>query len=327
MSFLSALLGLDASHNAGVAQNAADQAQTEATGYRSQASGLYNGLSQQGQDLEGQGTTQYTGATSLINSLLPQYEGAAGINGANNPGGTSQPGGTAAPSNSFALTPDELQQLNSQVDVINQQHQAAQQANQAAQAQRGFVDPSASEGQNQIIAEHFNQAVNDHTAQFMNTAQQNRLSAINNLLGFGANQQSGGVGQQEAGLGVEGGAASGIAGLGAQAMENSAQQSTNAANLTKQSNASLGNFANLLTQGLGSLFGGGKAATPTIPSTTVPGGDPGIGGANYGPPTPSAPSPIMPSYFLMGSGGSATGGGQGSGDAYDNAMFDASGGF
>jgi hypothetical protein len=335
MSFLSSVLGLDASHNAGVAQNEADQAQTAATGYQQQASGLYNGLSTQGQQLEGQGQSQYSQYSNLINSLLPQYEGAAGINGANNPGGAAAPGGTAQPTNSFALNPDEQQQLNSQIDVINQQHQAAQQANNGAQAQRGFVDPSATQAQNQIIAEHFNQAVNDHTANFMQTARTNRISNIMNLLGFGAGEQGAGAGQQEAGMGVEGAAAGGVAGLAGQAEAMSANQATNANNLNKMANSQLGNAANFLTQ----AFGIGKGAKPAQPPGT--GSDPGnSGSAPYdfagafavGPPpagsvnnwtapggpvstpAPGASSGWAPSYLLSGVG---TGGA----DAQDNANF------
>lgn len=314
MSFLSSLLGQDASHNAGVAQDEANQAQTEATGYRTQAAGLYNGLTSEGQQLEGQGTTQYNQYNNLVSSLLPQYEGAAGINGANNPGGTATPGGTAAPNNGFALTPDEQQQLNSQIDVINQQHQTAQQAYQGAAAQRGFVDPSATLAQNEIIAQHFNQAVNDHTAQFMNTAQQNRLTNLQNLMGFGASQAGAGTGQQEAGIGVQGGAAAGVAGLGGQAMENSAQQSANAANLNKESNSALGNFASLATYGLKQALGGGGKSTPATPVgsgnlqiPTVP--SLSTGGNAW---TGADPTGISPSYYMMGAG---------SGDAGDNANF------
>ncbi len=266
--------------------------------------------------------------------MLPQYEGAAGINGANNPGGTASPTSIGEATNAFALTPDEQQQLNSQIDTINQQHQAAQQAWQQAAAQRGFIDPSATAAQNEIIAQHFNQAANDHRAQFMENARQTRLNTLNNLLGFGANGQAGGVGQQEAGLGVQGGAAAGVAGLGAQAMENAGQQQNNANNLNTMANRQFGNFASLATYGLSKLFGGsGSGGSSNDSQTSGAGSDNGLTFSNggyfnangspaiMGPQAPAAraPAPITPSYFLM---GTPTGG-----DAYDNSMFDASGGF
>lgn len=261
-SILSALLGLDASHNAGVAQNQANTAQAEASGYRQQAAPMFGQVGTEGQGLYNQGTNQYNQYNGLLTGLLPEYDNAANLPGAN--------GNAVSP---YTLNADQQQELQGQLGQINQAHQTAQQQLQQHAAEQGFTDPSHVQAGLQNLQEQFGQMANDHSAAFTENARQQSLAAIQQLMGFGAGQEAAGAGQQEAGIGEQGAAAGGIAALGSEAATNAAQQNQNAVQQQQLSNAQLGGILNLAGYAAGGGFNGvgGATSTPPIaPTTTSP---------------------------------------------------------
>jgi hypothetical protein len=228
------------------------------------------------QSLATQGANQAGAYDDLLASLLPQYAEAANLTSGAAPvptaavaGNTNQrnpipqpQGGNSTPYQ-FTLTPSEQQILNGQIDAINQQKQNSINQYTAQMAERGFVDPAATAAGLQQIEEQYNGAINDHTAQYTDAAQQQRLQNLYQLLGFAANQAASGVNQQEAGL------------AGEQAGGNVSQQQQNLQQ--EQTNNALAGLTQLLGaavtgafNGSGGYSGGSGSGAGTLNLSGVP---------------------------------------------------------
>lgn len=284
MSLLSSFLGLDASHNAGVAQTNATNQIARQNQFGDQAAGVYSGLQQAGAGQAGAYQGNYL-------QLLNEFGGMAGLGtpitqtrqppAANVPGqaptqgtlASTLNGRTATPGqgqdqqqgpNPYGLDHNQQQLLNQSIAQIGQSQKAASSAFAQQMQRDGITDPRDLAIGHQQIEEHFTALSETTQAQFYEQVKTDKMKALQEIMSGLQTYGSQGIAEQEA-------AGSGYLGLaaGAQNAVNSSQQQS----LEQQqlSNNQLGGALSLLSFGLGGGFGGGGGAAPIF--------DAGIGGA------------------------------------------------
>lgn len=242
------------------AQQKADQGFGEAKGYRDQAGGLYNNLSQWG-------TGDRDAALQMLNRVLGEYGTTAGVStplgftpGAsapttnrttpNVPGNAaaalnrSQAPGTPAPAptpttpapatDAYALTDAQQVQANTQVDQINREKQSAIEELRARYAQAGITDPRAMEAGIQQIAERYDALASQRKASFAEDARANREKALGQAIDLFTNLL-------HAGTSTVAGAAGGLQSVGGQAQNYGEGQSQQAAQLLSALTSGAGN--------------------------------------------------------------------------------------
>jgi hypothetical protein len=301
MSWLSSLLGLDAQHNAGVAQKQATSQQDLQNKYGQQAQGVYGGLEGQGQFQTGVYNQNYLNLLSHFGHV----SGVGGLNGqpnstaaslggsgggwnmaqptnaaaiATNPGlarqapGQSQEGGILPDdhaNNPYSLDQNQTAQLNQINGNIAKQAQSAIASFQQQMVSRGITDPRAMELGQEQIQEHFAGLQSEAQTSFYETVKQDKEKALQYLIAEMSNYGAQGISEQEA-------AGSGFLGLasGSQAAAN-AQQGFS---LEQQqlANNQQGGLLNLLGFGLGGGFNSqrtpGTAASTGLDALASAGG-------------------------------------------------------
>lgn len=189
MSFFSSILGFDGQHNASVADS-------QAKGLRNQATNAFGSVLSQsqsdrqrlgGQVQGAQGAFQKTlGSNPLLqayqtghsnNPLLQALGAAGGIN-------LGQGDNSFIHEDASQLTPAQGALLNSHIGRITQQRTSAIESFRQQAASRG-VDPSAVAAQERLIGENYDQSITDTTNQFQEQARQDRLAALQSLIGQG----------------------------------------------------------------------------------------------------------------------------------------------
>jgi len=266
------------------AQQAAQQANTQATNLRNQAGNNFANLAGQGTQAQAQigngyaqlgniGQQENSTFMDALPGMISNYQNTTGIGS-----GQSQ-------ANPYALNEAQQTQLSGQNDALGQRLTNATQAYHAQMARAGITDPSvlaAGEGQLKLS---FGGLQSQNSANFAQTALQNnqgaQMSLMNYLQGIGqqgasnlAQGTAGATQQQEAGN-------SGLAGLAGQASGVGQQQSQLAMQNTANNNAGLSSLLNLAGYGLGggfsNLFGGGGN------KDTVGSNEYGLNSTTYGP--------------------------------------------
>lgn len=251
MSWLSSLLGLDAQHSAGVAQQKADN-------YSTQAAGAYGNIGAQGQQQTGVYNGNYL-------SLLNRYGGFAGLGGesvqgpntgtpAVIPGIPGQEGqGNGSPANNpYNLDVHEQERLNQTTANIAKQSQHAMASYQQQLTNRGITDPRALQVGQEQIQEHFAALNAEAQTSFYEQIKQDKMKALQSLIGEIGQYGAQGISEQEAAAGGYGSLA------GAQQNQSNIQ--------TQNAQAQQAGFLHLLTQfAPGGTFNSGGAGGGGVP--------------------------------------------------------------
>lgn len=287
MSILSSLLGLDSSHNAGVAQGHANQLYGQLGDIGTSNAAAYNQVPgaintfQQGVNnnpllsLFQNGTTQsplaqaYGQAYGLNigGQSAPGHEGNRTAGAPGSQGSAPQAGGanqSILPQDAYGITQGQQIQLNTQLNNLDQAKQNAVAQYQSSFAQRGG-DPSQMAAGIAAINEQFAALSEQTKGSFAQSALQQRQQGLGTLLSGGEAAQT----QQNAGnlsvadllmqLGNQGANQIGTA---------AGANQQNANNQQAQSNADMGSVLNLIglaaTGGMSGIGGGGGRALSPI---------------------------------------------------------------
>lgn len=255
MSWLSSLLGMDAQHNAGVAQN-------KANAYGDQAAGLYGGIGQQGQNQTNTYNQNYL-------PMLQQFSGLAGLgrqgfSPQSGPGVPTGPnaipgdaanqkqGGPQDTNNPYSLDQNQQALLNQQTASLTRQYQSSVSSFQQQMQAHGISDPRALEVGQQTLQEHYAALKSQTETQFYEQIKQDKLSALQALIGEMGQYGQQGISEQEFSAG-------GIAGLaGAQQNQSNIQQ--------QDAQTQQAGLLHLLTQ----FFPGGTLSGNKQPASTPP---------------------------------------------------------
>lgn len=248
MSFLSSVLGLDASHNAGVAQG-------QSAAFQAKAAPLYDSVASQGTTVANQGASLTNMFNQQFPSLMSMFEGAAGLPNTvsgqqagqgGQPGQTGTTGNTAqgggkAPTpnqpnagvalasnlhpslsayaaanptfNPYQLNPDGQAYLGAQLQAMDQNTQSAISSYNNNLAQMGISDSSSSAAGATWIKQQADAAKNTFVSNFMLQQQQEQMQAAQSLLSTITQVGATGAQEQVQGANLTGQAASGYAGL------------------------------------------------------------------------------------------------------------------
>lgn len=261
MSWLSSILGLDSSHNQGVAQ-------TNANAYQGQAAAGYGNLAQQGQAQTNEYNANYI-------PLLQKFGSYAGLGGSGlNAGGISnvnpttgqtataqanaQNGMASDPANNpYTLDQNQQGLLNQQTASLAKQHQQATASFEQELQAHGISDPRALQVGKETLDEHFASLKATTETQFYEQVKQDKMKALQSLISEMEQYGQQGISETEASAG-------GLGSLGG------AQQ--NQANIQQQNAQSQqSGLAQLLSFGFGGGFGGSSSAGATGTSTASAG--------------------------------------------------------
>lgn len=249
MSWISSLLGMDASHAAGQAQKTADSQTALQNQYGQQAAGVYGQLNQQG-------NTQSAAYQSNYLPLLQQFGSLAGLGGNTLQGTGTAPGAQRVPTaqggvnagqgsnpqaqggpqdanNPYSLDHNQQGLLNQQLGQLSKSFQQAQGQLAQSFAAKGITDPRAVQVGQEALQEHYNALQEATQTQFYEQIKQDKLKALQELISGVGQYGAQGAQQQEA-------AGSGYLGLasGAQAAANANQQNALAQTQNAQTQAS-----------------------------------------------------------------------------------------
>lgn len=212
MSWLSSVLGMDASHNAGVAQNAANKVNTQLTQIGTQNAGAYNQIPgavanlQNGVNNNPLETLFQSGYTN--SPLVQAFMQAYGLNGQGQAAGAPRPlpgvaggapGGApgAAPTgqsilgaDQYGLSQPQQIQLNTQLQQLDKAQQTAIANYKQSFSQRGGGDPGAMAAGVAAIEEQFAQLHEQTKGAFASNANTERQQGLQTLLTGGQGAQS-----------------------------------------------------------------------------------------------------------------------------------------
>lgn len=300
MSIFTELTGMDASHNAGIAQNAANKLTTQLGTLGTQNAAAYS-------QVPGAINTYQQGVNnnpllSLFNNgtsnspLVNAFGQAYGLN----IGGTAQPGtnrtagvpgntgasGTATPSasgaqqpgtgsssilpqNAYSLTQPQQIELNTQLNTLAQSQQSAVSAYQASFAQRGGSDPAQMAAGVAAINEQFAALAEQTSGAFAQSALKDRQTGLGDLMNGGqaastaANAGNLNVADLLMQLGSQGAGQ-----IGQAAGMNQANANTQQAQASADMSGVLNLIGTGLSGGFGNLFSGGGVPSGGTTSNT-----------------------------------------------------------
>ena len=217
MSFLSSILGMDASHNAGVAQQKADGLYNTLGTVGNQNIGAYGQLPgavdtfKQGVNnnpllslfQHGQSNSPLVQALGQAYGLnipggpqgMPNAGGVGGAPGTPVPGGPANGGQSLMPQDAYGLSQPQQIQLNTQLNQLDQSKQTAMANYRSAFSQRGGGDPGAMAAGMAAIEQQFAAMSEDYKGSFAEKAHQERQQGLQTLLSGGQAAQT----QQNAG--------------------------------------------------------------------------------------------------------------------------------
>lgn len=202
MSFLSTFLGMDASHNAGIQQQQANQAYGTLTNAGNQNIQAYNQVPgainniQQGVNNNPLLSLFQNGTTNspLVQAFAQSYglnapgqhqAGAPGAAGGA-PGQAPAPGGQGLlPQDAYGLSQPQQIELNTQLNQLDQSKQTALANYKSSFSQRGGGDPSAMAAGVAAIEEQFAAMSEQHKGAFADNANTQRQQGLQTLLSGG----------------------------------------------------------------------------------------------------------------------------------------------
>ncbi len=218
-------------------------AQNAANKNMAAASNTMQGVANQSNTLNQQGSGEYNNAYAQQQALLGQMQNQQGL---------------------YSMTPQQQQQLNGMISTLHQNHQAAINATRAHLMAQGINDPAALDGVLANLHQQFGNNISQLQNNFAQQTYQQNLANVNNLYANYSNLANQGLNMQQMGMSGLGNVANTQLGIA-----NTNQQQANMYNQQNQANigSALGMGAFILGGGLQSPNYGQAAGGTLTPAS------------------------------------------------------------